>query len=196
MSPLLVLKPPSVDETDENAATGTQCPREGLLRSLYAEHGAALLSFAKRLTYPDNQWAEDVVQETLLRAWRTSVDVDDSKPPVRSWLFTVARRVVIDGHRSRAARPKEVGDGDGILEFMAGADQIDDVLSSLAVADAVASLSQAHREVLHEIYFRGSKVNEAAETLGLLPGTVKSRAHYALRALKLALEERGISGRM
>lgn len=163
---------------------------ERLVRHLYEAHAPALLAFVTRLTSGDRQWAEDVVQETLFRAWRTSVSVDEAQPPVRSWLFTVARRIVIDARRSRASRPAEVGDEP--LEFLPEGDQIEDMLAAMTVSDALASLSADHRAVIHEIYFRGSKIDEAAKTLCISPGTVKSRTHYALKALRLALEERGI----
>ena len=119
------------------------------------------------------------------------MSVDDSQPPVRSWLFTVARRMVLDGYRRRSARPREVGDG--VLAFLPGADQLENTLSSLAVADALASLSDSHREVLQELYFRGSTAEKAAAVIGVPVGTVKSRSYYALKALRLALEERGLT---
>jgi RNA polymerase sigma-70 factor, ECF subfamily len=163
---------------------------ERLIRHLYETHAPALLAFVTRLTSGDRQWAEDVVQETLLRAWRSSVSVDEAQPPVRSWLFTVARRIVIDARRSRAARPAEVGDE--ALAYVSEGDQIENMLSALTVSEALASLSADHRAVLQEIYFRGSKIDEAAKTLGVSAGTVKSRTHYALKSLRLALEERGL----
>ena len=73
------------------------------------------------------------------------------------------------------------------------ADRTDQVLLSWVVADALARLSPEHRAVLVECYYRGLPVAEAAERLGVPVGTVKSRAHYALRALRLALQERGVS---
>jgi len=62
-----------------------------------------------------------------------------------------------------------------------------------AVAEALASLHPDHRQVLAEMYFRGSSVAEAAATLGIPEGTVKSRTFYALKALTLALQERGLA---
>jgi RNA polymerase sigma-70 factor, ECF subfamily len=164
---------------------------EDVVASLYREHGTGLLGFVTRLTGGDRQLAEDVVQETLFRAWRSAVKVDASVPPVRAWLYTVARRLVVDEHRRRAARPREVGDA--ALEFVTRADGVEDRLRSLVIAEALASLSEPHRLVLAEIYFRGNTAKRAAEVLGLPIGTVKSRSSYALRALRLALEERGVT---
>jgi RNA polymerase sigma-70 factor (ECF subfamily) len=56
-------------------------------------------------------------------------------------------------------------------------------------AAALGWLTQEHRDVLRECYFRGSSVTQAAHALGIAPGTVKSRTYYALRALRLAIEE-------
>jgi RNA polymerase sigma-70 factor (ECF subfamily) len=63
------------------------------------------------------------------------------------------------------------------------------VTSSPVVAAALGRLTQEHRDVLRECYFRGSSVAQAAHALGIAPGTVKSRTYYALRALRLAIEE-------
>jgi RNA polymerase sigma-70 factor (ECF subfamily) len=160
-----------------------------LLRALYAEHGGPLLGYILRLTGGDRQQAEDVVQETLLRAWRHPEAL--SGRPVRPWLFTVARNLVVDAHRARQARPPEAGEA--LLAVLPAADDIDRALESWTVAEALADLSPQHRAVLIETYYRGLSVAEAATVLGVPPGTVKSRTYYALRALKLALEERGLA---
>jgi RNA polymerase sigma-70 factor (ECF subfamily) len=156
---------------------------------MYTEHGGPLLGYALRLTGGDRQQAEDVVQETLLRAWRHPEALTGR--PVRPWLFTVARNLVVDAHRARQARPAESGDSS--LAAMPAADDIDRALESWTVAEAMADLSPQHRAVIIETYYRGCSVAEAASQLGIPPGTVKSRTYYALRALKLALEERGLA---
>lgn len=162
---------------------------EELIRALHDEHAAALLRYAMYLTGGDSQRAEDVVQEVLLRAWQHPEAVVGQ--PARPWLFTVARNLVIDGQRARRARPQEVGDtGLGLRPV---ADDVDRALESWAVADALSALRPDHRRVLFETYYRGSSVSEAAAELGIPPGTVKSRTFYALKALRLALEERGLA---
>ena len=162
---------------------------EALVRALYAEHAAPLLRYALRLTSGDRQRAEDIVQETLLRAWLHPEAI--AERPARPWLFAVARNLAVDAHRARKARPMEVGEG--ALSLVPVPDEADRVLESWAVADALAALRPDHRQVLLETYYRGRSVAEAAIVLGVPAGTVKSRTFYALRALKLALEERGLA---
>jgi RNA polymerase sigma-70 factor (ECF subfamily) len=164
---------------------------EGLLRALYDEHGGPLLGYVLRLTGGDRPQAEDVVQETLLRAWRHPEAL--AGRPVRPWLFTVARNLVVDLHRARRSRPPETGIDEQLLMTAAGSDDIDRALESWTVAEALADLSPQHRAVIVETYYRGRSVAEAAKALGIPAGTVKSRSYYALRALKLALEERGLA---
>jgi RNA polymerase sigma-70 factor, ECF subfamily len=162
---------------------------EDLVRALYVEHAAPLLRYALRMTDGDRQRAEDIVQETLLRAWMHPEAIADR--PARPWLFAVARNLAVDAHRARKARPHEVGES--ALSLVAVPDEADRVLESWAVADALAALRPDHRRVLLETYYRGKSVAEAAAVLGVPAGTVKSRAFYALRALKLELEERGLA---
>jgi RNA polymerase sigma-70 factor (ECF subfamily) len=161
-----------------------------LMKQLHDEHAAALWSYCLRLTGHDRARAEDVTQETLLRAWRHTSVLDGPRPAVRSWLFTVARNIVIDEWRTkRAQREFAVAE----VPDEGTADDTDQLLLSWVVAEALTRLSPEHRAVLLECYYRGRPVAEAAKRLGVPEGTVKSRTHYALRALRLALEELGVS---
>ncbi|CAG6395428.1 ECF RNA polymerase sigma factor SigL [Actinacidiphila cocklensis] len=166
-------------------------PEEELMRALYREHAGALYAYVLRLVAGDRFLAEDVVQETLLRAWKSASRLDPAARSLRPWLVTVARRIVIDGHRSRQARPPETSPA--ALEQLPANDEMERSLRLMTISDALQDLSEAHREVLVATYFGGRTVNEAAEELGLPPGTVRSRVFYALRALRNALEERGVT---
>jgi RNA polymerase sigma-70 factor, ECF subfamily len=160
-----------------------------VVAELYREYHRPLLSFVMKQVGGDRQWAEDVVQETMIRAWRSADQLDGESGSLMPWLATVARRVVIDDRRRRAARPQEAGEA--ALENLHIADGMEDLLRTVVVTEALKALSPAHREVLNETILRDRSVNEAAEVLGVPVGTVKSRTYYALRALKVALEERG-----
>ncbi len=160
-----------------------------LMQQLHDEHSAALWSFCLHLT-SDPVRAEDVAQETLLRAWQHLEVLDERRGSVRSWLFTVARNIVIDEWRTK--RSQNERPFDQVPEPGEAIDQTDTLLQSWVVAEAITSLSQEHRNVLRECYYRGRSVAEASRRLGVPEGTVKSRTHYALRALRLALEELGV----
>lgn len=192
------------DADKDEAVIPRQAPRHGaqsatenhedtLVRMLYEEHGGPLLMFAMRLTGGDRQRAEDIVQETLLRAWRNAHRLgSQGQQSLRPWLVTVARRIAIDDHRSVSARPQETYDRE-LESFPSTADDTERVLRLMTVTDALRTLSPSHREILVETYFRGRTVPEAAEELGLPLGTAKSRVYYALRALRTVLQQRGVT---
>lgn len=161
-----------------------------LMRGLHDEHAAALWGYCVRLTHGDRPRAQDVVQETLLRAWRHPQILDQSQGSARAWLFTVARNLVIDEWRTHRAH-LEVSTAEPPERAPAG-DETDQLLQSWVVADALSRLSDDHRLVLLACYYRGCSVAEAATVLDIPQGTVKSRTHYALRGLRLALEEMGV----
>ena len=164
--------------------------RAELLRELHGEHGDALRAFVVRLTAGDRARAEDVVQETLLRAWQSPAVLTASPPARRAWLYTVARNLVTDEWRSKRFR-QEIATADP-PDTPTG-DQTDAVLQSWLVAEALARLSVDHRQVLVECFYRSRSVSEAARCLGIPEGTVKSRTHYALRALRLVMQEMGVT---
>jgi RNA polymerase sigma-70 factor, ECF subfamily len=174
----------------KSSGRNQQAADEALIRALFEEHGHAVLAYATRLT-GDRAAAEDVVQETLLRAWRHPEALLNGKGSVRGWLLTVARNIVTDRARARAARPTEVAESP--YSQPVELDHADAVVDSMVVLEAMDRLSEDHRTVLVEIYFHGRSVTEAAQTLGIPPGTVKSRSYYALRALREAFGSRGLN---
>src|SRR5579862_444594 len=183
---------PDVQQGVPNAGIAPRSGRvadEAFVRALYAEHGGALLRYALHLTGGDRQRAEDLVQETIVRAWRHPEALADR--PARPWLFAVARNLAVDAYRARQVRPPETGQE--AFDTLPAHDDADRTLESWAVAEALASLRPDHRTVIVETYYRGCSVAEAAATLGIPAGTVKSRTYYALKALKLALQERGLA---
>jgi RNA polymerase sigma-70 factor, ECF subfamily len=157
--------------------------------TLHDTHAQALWGYALRLTH-DRGRAEDVVQETLLRAWRHPDVLARGTDATRAWLFTVAKNLVVDEWRS-ARWNREVTTDEPPEQ--AAADKVDGLLQSWLVADALNRLSPDHRAVLVECYYRGRSTADAARTLDVPEGTVKSRTHYALRALRLTLQEMGVT---
>ncbi|QZT63371.1 sigma-70 family RNA polymerase sigma factor [Mycolicibacterium austroafricanum] len=167
-------------------------PEAAMMRVLYDEHAAALWRYALRLT-GDRARAEDVVQETLLRAWRhpeVTADVDRS---ARAWLFTVARNMIIDERRSaRFKNESRVADTEYVPDS-ASPDEVDTALDRILLSTALSQLSDEHRAVVRRAYYQGWTTGQIAADLNIPEGTVKSRLHYAVRALKLGLQEMGVT---
>ena len=162
---------------------------DALFREIYQEYGPALFDFVLRKAFGDRQWAEEVVQETMLRVWRNAARID-FVGDLRPLLYTIARRLVIDGRRKRGTRPCEVGSTE--LVELPAADELDRSLLALTVKQALKSLTAAHRTVIVRLYYQGRKVEQVAKEMGVPPGTVRSRAYYGLHALREALERLGV----
>ncbi|WP_192626506.1 sigma-70 family RNA polymerase sigma factor [Microbacterium hydrocarbonoxydans] len=159
------------------------------LGALYDAHAGPIWRYVVHLT-GDRSGADDVVQETLLRAWRTPRILADDPETTRSWMYTVARHLVVDDARS-ARRRREVTTDEP--PESAVRDATDSIFDAILIEEALAGLSLAHREVVVRAYYGGLTVAEIAEELTIPEGTVKSRLHYGLRALRLGLQERGVT---
>jgi RNA polymerase sigma-70 factor, ECF subfamily len=160
------------------------------VRDLYQAHGSVVLSFLLRLTHGDRHRAEDMLQETLIRAWRHPEARTPTGGWSRAWLFTVARRIAIDHARAARTRPSELND-ERLAERPGPEDSFEPVVDRNEVRAAIAALPERLRSVLIEVYFRDHSVAETAQILGVPTGTVKSRTFYGLRALREELVARG-----
>lgn len=159
------------------------------MRALHRDYALVLTRFVLRLTQ-EGTVAQDVVQETLPRAWVHQEVLQRPEAALRAWLFTVARNLVIDDWRSAHHRLEHAR---AELPERAAPDQSERILDSWLISEALATLSAEHREVITRAYFGGEDTNTIARALDVPAGTVKSRLHYGLHALKLALQEIGVS---
>lgn len=162
---------------------------EELIRELYAEFGTPLLRYVTGLVAGDRTRAEDIVQETLLRAWKHPEVFGGQSP--RPWLFAVARNLVIDDFRARSARPAETA-ADASGDNGSNDGGIAAAITRFELQDALLALPPQHREALIAVYYCDLSIADAAMELGVPEGTVKSRCYYALRALRVLCDERGL----
>jgi RNA polymerase sigma-70 factor, ECF subfamily len=157
---------------------------EELVTKLYIDSGPFVLSYVTGLL-KDRYLAEDVVQETMLRAWRHWAQFSEEKGSVRGWLIRVAHNIAMDKVRMRRSRPTEVAE-DAAPEALV-ADHADAVVTAIHIRHALSSLSPGHRDVLEQVYLNGFTAREAAARLGIPEGTAFSRSYYALRILRREL---------
>ena len=160
-----------------------------LLRAMHVAHGQSLLRYALRLTRGDMPFAEDVVQESLLRLWRKPEVLAKPSDMVRAWLFTVARNLVIDDRKS-ARYSRELRTG--VVPERPSPDAIGQAFDKWILSDALRSLSPDHRVAVVRAYYLGQTVADIAAHEQIPEGTVNPRLHYALRGLRIALQERGV----
>jgi RNA polymerase sigma-70 factor (ECF subfamily) len=154
-------------------------------REIYRQHRASLLRFARTLTLGDPHAAEDIVQETLVRAWRHADRLNPDPAQLRPWLFTVVRRLAIDGYRARQTRPALTDQEQ--IPVQPVPDRTDHALDRQVVREALRTLEPEHRDVLVHRYLLDLSVEETAAELHIPTGTVKSRSHKALRTLRATL---------
>jgi RNA polymerase sigma-70 factor, ECF subfamily len=163
--------------------------REAALQELHDRHASELWRFAMRRTR-DRQLSEDIVQEVLLRAWKDPSLGQRDQAAARAWLFTASRNLIIDRWRSGASRyeqrmddpPEECAD-----------DVSSGVLDRWLIAEALACLPTEQRSVINAAYYEGRSIADISARLRSPVGTVKSRLHYGLRTLRLALQEKGVT---
>jgi RNA polymerase sigma-70 factor (ECF subfamily) len=153
------------------------------VRRIYLEHHSSLLRYVRRLLSGDPQRAEDIVQETVVRAWLNASGQPPGWEPTRAWLFTVARNLVVDCRRHDRARP-QVRHEQALAAVPAPVDEVGRAIQRHFIVHALSRLSRPHREVLVYVYLLGCTGSDTADALGIPAGTVKSRTHHAMRELR------------
>ncbi|MFF6995771.1 sigma-70 family RNA polymerase sigma factor [Streptomyces sp. NPDC008313] len=163
--------------------------RDSFVQGVYDRHGPPLLRYAARLLGGDWHKAEDILQETTARAWKHAHLLHGHDEHIRRWLFTVVRNLVTDHHRAMQLRPLKLMPAE---ELDVVQENSDHELTLHVVRNALLDLNEQQRTVIGLVYYLECSVAQAAEYLGIPPGTVKSRAFYAIRALRKALKDRGV----
>ena len=160
------------------------------MRELYRLYGGELFGFALN-ALGDRGAAEEIVQEVFLRAWRHAGRYDAERAAVRTWLYQITRHAIIDARRRASVRPGAAAPRAARRRPRA-APSLEQAMLGWQVAAALERLTPEHRQMIRMAQFRGLTMREIAEHTGLPLGTVKSRTWYALRSLRLVLEEMGV----
>ncbi|HEX2705023.1 MAG TPA: sigma-70 family RNA polymerase sigma factor [Candidatus Lustribacter sp.] len=155
---------------------------------IYREHGPMLRRLVWRVT-GDVGRADDIVQEVILRVWRKAPDPQN----LRGYLVAAVRNLVVDQHRAAGRRPHEVAFAEPRTAEPAEPGDLDRALDQILVEEGLGRLQGDHRVIVRALYFERLTVAETAARLGIPEGTVKSRAFYAVRSLRVILDEMGVT---
>ena len=153
---------------------------------LYRRYGKRLYRFGVQ-NLGNEGLAEEMVQETFVRLWRTAAKFDADKAKVGTYLYVIARSVAADIRKrpsSRLLMPAEDAE-------VPTPDSVDQILDSMVVREAFDTLGPAHAAVIRLAHEEGLTQPQIAERLGVPLGTVKTRTFHGMRALRAALLERG-----
>lgn len=156
---------------------------------LYRRYGRRLFRFGVQ-ALGDNGLAEEMVQETFVRLWRTAGRFDAEKSSVGTYLYVIARSVAADIRKRPSSRPLLSVER---AEAPAQGDSVEQIVDSMVIREALETIGPDHAQVLQLAHEEGLTQSQIAERLGLPLGTVKSRMFHGIRALRAALVEGGFS---
>src|SRR3954471_8227559 len=159
------------------------------LRTLYRRYSDELYGFAYQ-ALGDRGAADEIVQDVFTSVWRNAGSYNVDRGSFRTWVYRIARNAVIDKRRRNSVRPA-LSVYEETPETARGErdESIEQATLRWQVAAALAKLTPEHREVVRLAHYEGMTMREIAEAKGLPIGTIKSRAWYAMRSLRLTLEE-------
>jgi RNA polymerase sigma factor (sigma-70 family) len=159
------------------------------LDALYERHGGALLGFLiARLN--DRQAAEEVLQDTMLAAWRAA-GTFRGESSIRTWLFVIARNRATNLQRKRQPHLAELDDNLRSDMDTGPLERVERRAVQDAVRAALERLPTQQREVLVLVFYNQFSEREIAQILDISPGTVKSRLHRAKEMLRRVLQQQG-----
>jgi RNA polymerase sigma-70 factor, ECF subfamily len=179
---------------DADLLRAVSAGREVALESLYDRYHRQCFAFALRILGAERD-AEEAVQETFVRVWRSAAQYDPTRASVGSWVLSITRNLCIDELRRRRRRAPEMPSLEGALEKPAP-ERTDDLAERKIVAEqvrgALQSLSSEQRSAIELVYFHGLSSQEVGQLLGVPAPTVRSRLRLGLLKLGGILHERGV----
>ena len=187
--------------SDEVLATQVARGNTVALETLYDRHASTVLAIALKVI-GDRTVAEDVLQETFWRVWKSADTYQTQRGPFTGWLFRIVRNLAIDTYRRKNVRPQAITDSeeaDPILDQIPdpGGDVVEQVQSGFRdrqVRTALTSLPREQKQVLELAYFYGMTRQEIAEATGEALGTIHTRARLGLQKLREELTKEEFEG--
>lgn len=152
-----------------------------VIGELYDAYGSALYGVVLRVVQVP-ELAQQVLQDTFLKAWRNGPSYDASKGRLFTWLLNIARNTAIDATRTAHFQNSRKTDNLETLVHQPGGQSVN--TDTLGLREQVNKLEEKYRQLIELVYFQGYTQEEVAEETGIPLGTVKTRLRYAVGELR------------
>lgn len=166
---------------DQQLIYRLQAQDRSAISELYDMYSSALFGVVLRIVQ-QRELAEQVLQDTFVKAWRNGASYDAAKGRLFTWLLNIARNTAIDATRTAHFQKSRKTDSLDTLVHSPGGDSIHP--DQIGLRDVVGRLDEKYRTLIDLVYFKGYTQEEVAEETGIPLGTVKTRLRYAINELR------------
>lgn len=175
---------------DQQLVIRLQAQDRAAIGDLYDAYSGALFGVVLRIVQ-QRELAEQVLQDTFLKAWRNGNSYDTSKGRLFTWLLNIARNTAIDATRTAYFQKSRKTDSLDTLVHSPGGQSVNP--DQIGVRDVVDKLDEKYKMLIDMVYFRGYTQEEISEETGIPLGTVKTRLRYAITELRGIFGEKGLA---
>ena len=159
---------------------------QAAISALYDQYGGALFGIVLRIVHTP-ELAEQVLQDTFLKAWRNGASYDPGKGRLFTWLLNIARNTAIDATRSAHFAQAKKSDSLDLLVHKPGGESLNP--DHLGLREIVGRLDDKYSTLIDMVYFQGYTQEEVAEATQIPLGTVKTRLRFAIGELRKVFGE-------
>lgn len=174
-------RPSVATNMQERYITGLKEQDQQVFSDLYDAYGGALYGLALRIVQ-SHELAEQVLQDTFLKIWRHGASFDPAKGRLYTWMSSIARNTAIEATRlADFQRRKQMDSPDQLIQRPG---DMGVTVDHIGVRETLDKLDEKYRQLIELVYFQGYTQEEAAETMGIPLGTVKTRLRAAIGELR------------
>ncbi|MGV9014047.1 MAG: RNA polymerase sigma factor [Flavobacteriales bacterium] len=179
---------PAMEDPGKKLFEGVCQGDKAAFAELYERYSAALFGVVLKVVQ-ENDRAEEVLQDTFVKIWRSSASYDPSKGRLFTWMLNIARNTALDVVRSADYRNSAKVQPIGSHVYRTGGDDLRDQMDHIGVDKILGTLPPEQREVIDMAYYQGWTQQEISDRTGTPLGTVKSRTRAAFNHLRESLKE-------
>jgi len=151
---------------------------------LYRQYSAVLYGIIYKVI-PDEQTAQDVLQDVFVKIWSNIDQYSPQKGRLYTWMLNIARNAAIDKLRSKGEIMKgKIQTGEDVVDNIGNSMRTEQATDAIGLRKMVGALKPEYQVLIDMAYFKGFTLNEISKVLNIPLGTVKTRMRYAIKQLR------------